>query len=372
MHAWHPLRTGATALALAAALITAGGADAGAASTDWQVSLSGDSPMGSVMSVSAVDGQLAWAGGRKDGHGVIMRWDGQEWNTDPAPGLPDVWQWSSVSAVSADDVWAYGSSGGGQSLAHYDGERWTVVPTAGPFDSSWPQVPLKAVPGRLFKGGESLYTYADGGWQSFVLPSLVDIHGIDARSADDAYAVGMQYPVDGGHPVVYHWDGTTWTLLPQPEVPAGTDVGKVVEESPNSVYVAGWAQGQHAGPAVPNVEHWDGTAWTDVTGSLAGLVLEGISTDGAGGLWAGGMDDSQPADAGPVMWHYDGTTWTEQPAATAPDGDTQWPSYTFHDLAPADTTGAVWAVGDYSMPLDESGDQPVNGLIERSAVAARP
>ncbi|MFE4536630.1 hypothetical protein ACFRKB_16385 [Streptomyces scopuliridis] len=375
MQTRHLLRAAAVSLTLAATLFTTGTANAAVAdpagpagtTPGWEVSLSGNSPVESVMSVSSVSEDLAWAVGRKAQHGVIMRWDGERWSEDTAPGLPAVWQWSSVSAVAADDVWAYGTLVRSQVLVHFDGERWSTVPTTGPSDEAWPEVPIAAVPGRLFKGGNALYTYADGAWQTFALPRLVDIRDIEALSADDAYATGMRYPVDGGHPVTYHWDGTTWTLMEEPPVRAGTDTAKIAADAPDSVYVAGWADGPSAGPPVPSVTHWNGTAWEDVTGSLSGLYLHAIAPDGRGGLWVTGNDQSESPSSWPVFWHYDGTSWTKRPGATAPDGDTRYPSYTFYDLAPAGDSGAFWAVGDYSTPMDANGDQTINGLIERSA-----
>lgn len=79
-----------------------------------------------------------------------------------------------------------------------------------------------------------------------------------------------------------------------------------------------------------------------------------------------GNDQAEPAHSEALFWHFDGTTWTKEAGAPAPDGDTRWPSYTFYDLAPAGGSGAFWAVGDYSTPMDAHGDQTVNGLIERS------
>ncbi|MEU1701753.1 hypothetical protein ACPC36_31870 [Streptomyces pseudogriseolus] len=361
----HLVRGAAASLALASTLLAAGGATAAPLSSNWEISLSGESPAGSLRSVSAVDDDLAWAVGSKDGQGVIVRWDGTRWSKDPAPGLPDVWEWSSVTAVAADDVWAYGTVRRDQRLVHFDGTRWTTVPTVGPVDDSFPEVPLDAVPGRLFKGGDALYTYADGAWQTFALPEQVHIRDIDALSADDAYATGMRYPVDGGHPVTYHWDGTTWTLLEEVPVRAGTDTAKIAAESTDSVYVAGWAD-DDARPPIPSVAHWNGAEWRDVTGDLSALYVHAIAPDGRGGLWVTGSDQTEPTSSGPVFWHYDGTAWTEQDGAMAPDGDARWPSYTFYDLAPADDAGSFWAVGHYTTPLDPRGDQDVHGLIERS------
>ncbi len=363
----HLLRSTMALLGLAALLLTTGAAEAVDAETDWEVSLSGISPAGSLKSVSSVSEDLAWAVGAGEEQGVVMRWDGEEWSEDGAPGLPDdVWEWFSVSAVSADDVWASGMAGSDQELVHFDGERWTSVALPGPTHSGWLEVPIEAVDGRLFRGGSGLHTYSDGAWQTFELPPLVNIRDIDALSADAAYATGMQYPVDGGHPVTYHWDGTTWTLMEEVPARTGTDVDEIAAVSASNVYVAGWAHGPHADPLLPSVLHWNGTVWQDITGSLSDLYLDAIAPDGQGGLWATGSDQTEPAHAEPVFWHYDGTTWSKESGALAPDGETRWPNYTFYDLAPVGGTGAFWAVGDYQMPMDENSYQRVNALIERS------
>ncbi|MGA5520022.1 hypothetical protein ACPCK2_27810 [Streptomyces pseudogriseolus] len=67
-----------------------------------------------------------------------------------------------------------------------------------------------------------------------------------------------------------------------------------------------------------------------------------------------------------MLRHYDGTAWAKQDGAAAPDGDTRWPSSTFHDLTSADDVGSFWAVGHNTTPLDPRGDSGVHGLIERS------
>ncbi|MET9220562.1 VCBS repeat-containing protein [Streptomyces sp. NPDC003300] len=334
----------------------------------WKTTLSGATAAGSLHSVTSVDADHAWASGRgSDGNGVLMRWDGQAWSAVTDPALPQVDSWSAVSAASADDVWAYGSkptfSAGTQHLVHFDGTRWEVVPTAGAFDRAWIEVPIKAVPGRLFKGGNALYTYSDGAWQTFALPAGVDIRGIDALSANDAYATGMQFPVEGGHPVAYHWDGTTWTLMPQPPAPAVVTMATVAAVSPDSVYMAGWGYSPGARPALTHVERWDGSAWHDVTGDLTGFLLEALRPDGHGGLWAAGSDDSS-LRADPVFWHYDGTAWTKRLGATVTD--TTYPSYTFHDIAPVNGSRFL-AVGEYPGPVESPSDPTYSrGLIEQT------
>ncbi|MEV0092616.1 VCBS repeat-containing protein [Streptomyces sp. NPDC050738] len=375
----HIAVAGTAGVALLAALVGSGGtaaadtapADRHVSTPGWKAVLSGGSGANSLLSVTSADAQHAWAAGLgADGHGVLMGWDGQTWAPVKDPALPQVERWSAVSAASADDVWAYGSTttstGGTQSLVHYDGKQWTTVPAAGALDRDWPEVPVKAVPGRLFKGGDALYTYSDGAWQTFALPQGVDIHGIDAVSADDAYATGMQYPVEGGHPVAYHWDGTTWTLMPQPPAPAVVEMSEVAAVSPDDVYMAGWGYPPGAEPPLTHVEHWDGSAWHDVSGDLSGFIVESIRPDGHGGLWAAGSDAAS-VNAEPVFWHYDGTTWTKQSGATV--SGNKFPSYSFHDIAPVDSSGGsrFLAVGDYAAPTNSPSDPQTSlGLIEQT------
>ncbi|MEU2952490.1 VCBS repeat-containing protein [Streptomyces xanthochromogenes] len=377
----HVAAVSTASLALVTALVGAGGVAAAytppttpptsphhVTTPDWALAPGSGSVAHVLKSVSSVDADHAWAAGWKSDangmNGLLLRWDGKTWSPITDPALPKVMEWSGISAASADDVWAYGMTATEQFLVHYDGEKWTVVPAAGALDRSWPEVPVKAVPGRLFKGGDALYTYGGGAWQTFALPDGVDIQGIDALSANDAYATGMQFPEHGGHPVTYHWDGTTWTLMPQLSAPDDTNMAHIAVESATSVYVAGWGQSS-AEPVHNRVEHWDGSAWHDVTGELAGFIVNAIRPDGRGGLWAVGSDLS--FDGPPVYWHYDGTAWTKRSGATAPEPNAQ--SYELNDIAPVDRTpgSRLLAVGGYQVPAPNPSDvSAALGLIEQT------
>ncbi|MFZ4191977.1 hypothetical protein [Streptomyces pseudogriseolus] len=76
--------------------------------------------------------------------------------------------------------------------------------------------------------------------------------------------------------MTYHFDGTTWTLLEEAPVRAGTDIAKIAGESTDSVYVAGWAD-DGARPPIPSVAHWNGTEWQEVTGDLSALYVHAIT-----------------------------------------------------------------------------------------------
>ncbi|MDX3852553.1 hypothetical protein [Streptomyces sp. AK02-01A] len=343
----HLARASAVALAVAGTLITAttSGATGIAQDSAWEIASGADTAETFPGSVSSVGPELAWASGSKDGAGLILRWDGARWSKDPAPGLPEVWEWSSVSAVSATDVWAYGFVSLTPKLFHYDGTRWTGVTVAGDVDTSfWTSVPIKAVPGRLFMGGTSLRTWTNGTWETFGLPSNIHIRDIDALSADDAWATGMVYPASTGRAVVYHWDGATWTQVEQPPT-VGTEIDQVSQESPDSVYVSGSARDWED---APSIAHWNGTGWEDITGPMEGFELHGMTVDGVGGLWVAGRDADMSK---PAFWRYDGASWTRELGKTAPIDDTEGMegSYVFEDITPVDGTGALWAIGSYGV-----------------------
>jgi len=100
-----------------------------------------------------------------------------------------------------------------------------------------------------------------------------NLRDIAAISATDAWAVGSWSDrIDFTHstpsqPLIEHWDGTTWTEVPSPDLGEGEGgaLNTVVAISPSDVWAAG-GQDHAAGDTTSLIEHWDGSAWNVVPG----------------------------------------------------------------------------------------------------------
>src|SRR6266545_2320957 len=182
--------------------------------------------------------------------------------------------------------------------------------------------------------------------------------GVDASSADDAWAVGYaEYgSAPTARPITARWDGSGWVLVPTPVPSAGgrlegIDAGPGGEDR--------WAVGS-AGAATLT-QRWTGAEWTVVpspspTGANA-ATLHGVKTLGAGNAWAVGQ--AQLPAGRPTLQtlieHWDGASWSIVPSPNPDQGQNL--------LSAVDGVAAddVWAVG--GMGFDGYGSQPISGLI---------
>jgi hypothetical protein len=61
-------------------------------------------------------------------------------------------------------------------------------------------------------------------------------------------------------PLIEHWNGTSWSVVPSPKLPKNSDLSAVTAPASNNV----WALGVAGGSSDALVEHWDGTSWSIV------------------------------------------------------------------------------------------------------------
>jgi hypothetical protein len=147
------------------------------------------------------------------------------------------------------------------------------------------------------------------------------LYGAAVLSPHDAWAVGWQHLSNGSYdPLIEHWDGTAWSLSPNPDLPKGSQMLADVDALTS---VDAWAVGEtrHGIQRVtPLLMHWDGTSWSIVSG--AGGVTDGglfgvsmVSSDDA---WAVGK---QSGDSTTLIEHWDGSTWSVVPSPSPPRGE---------------------------------------------------
>jgi hypothetical protein len=184
-------------------------------------------------------------------------------------------------------------------------------------------------------------------------------------SATDVWAVGLgsdehTFPVP---PLVEHWDGTTWSIVPSPS--AGPDYNIFVDVEaigPNNV----WAVGFYGGYGSPNsralVEHWDGTSWSVVPHPAETVTssFSAVAAVGPDDVWAIGFyDNGGPTHT--LMEHWNGTDWSVVLAPELGVG-----SRSYMDMAAVSATD-IWAVADSRIiHWDGSAWQVVSNPIENS------
>jgi hypothetical protein len=209
----------------------------------------------------------------------VLRYDGTTWTPLTAPGIEfdkGNGHLGAIWGTSQSDVFAVGlivdaSDSKQPYIVHFDGTRWTRMATP----------PYEAL-------------------------NLTDVWG---TSPTDVYAVGTARghddPTTNG--VVYHYDGTGWSIVVNEEHLA---LGRVWGSSATDVYVTGSVlvpDGYYneEGEGYGAIRHFDGVRWSAVPSPTSAPL---------GAVWAGAPNDvyllEQPVLSG-TIWHYDGTGWTQ-------------------------------------------------------------
>src|ERR1700730_1562715 len=326
--------------------------------TAWsQVSFPNSNGHGPLLSsVTAVPGTSeVWTVGSYPS--TAARWNGAAWipATLPTVGGADIL--NGVAAVTASDVWAVGFYAAGSlypgvplnrtRILHYDGTAWSSVNSADPSPTSTDE--LKAV--------------------SF-------------SSATDGWAVGIS---EYTHPLIEHWDGTTWTIVPSPTIGAGSRLRGISALSPSLAWAVGDWSDATTNRLHTLIEKWDGYSWSVVPSPDPALGGQGIYPDNylyavaavdATSVWVVGtvwtytlsnFGSLRPHFAITVAEHWDGLSWrivsSANPAVLSP-GDTKAPSNELHAIAavsPAD----IWAAGSYS---GDARDGTPNALYEHLCI----
>jgi hypothetical protein len=205
------------------------------------------------------------------------------------------------------------------------------------------------------------------------------LHGVDARAADDAWAVGHREVASGGsRTVVEHWDGARWRVVPSPNpnarglnqllavraVPGEPDtvwaVGSYdnpettygdltmilrraagtwgVVASPNvtadnhleavdavgssDAWAVGWGStSQFGGTALAIVLRWNGTSWaTAAIPEPSSVMLFGVEAVDVDDVWAVGHTYTGGPHWIPLVLHWDGVTWSRANIPVFQDG----------------------------------------------------
>lgn len=262
---------------------------------------------------------------------LVENWDGNSWQIVPSATTSGYATLNGVRALSPTNVWAVGAVGvqSGKRITrralvqHWDGKSWTQVASPGPTSAS----------------GRGSLDYS--------------LSAIDAVSPTDAWAVGsyLYYAANGNHTyhtLVLHWDGAAWTQVPSPN-PGGSRHASylygVAAASADDV----WAVGRFGrrGRGMPLVEHWDGDSWHVVPSHglprSPDVQLNAVASTAGDDVWVAGTDYSgwPPAT---LVEHWDGDALSRSTTPNPPGTDVALTSIS------ADSPNDVWAVGTPGFP----------------------
>lgn len=239
---------------------------------------------------------------------LIEHWNGSNWSVvaSPNPAGKTFVVLNGVDAISASDIWAVGHSGDPSSIPlqtltmHWDGTRWSIIPSPSP---------------GTYNGNE--------------------LYAVAAVSSNDVWAVGWYQSGPTGQEggaLTMHWDGSTWTVVPNPSRWALYGVTAI---SSNDV----WAVGEQS------ILHWNGTSWSNVSfpppPGDSYQIFKAISATSANDIWAVGYSQWSYFYGyryAPLTYHWDGSRWNWVPNAGALDENL----FGVTAIAPND----VWVVGD--------------------------
>ena len=187
--------------------------------------------------------------------------------------------------------------------------------------------------GSLLSGGGELLNYLFEHWDgtawtaTAIRTNDAFLFGASADATNDVWAVGFIGPEnDTSKTLVMHYDGTNWKKVPSPSVGTGaSQLNGVVAVVPNDAWAVGFSRGGAAqtAPTLTLIEHWDGTSWSVVPSPNVGPNsiyqsnrLEGITAVSANDIWAFGsyFAASGSGHQSTLLLHWDGACWTIAPS----------------------------------------------------------
>jgi hypothetical protein len=223
---------------------------------------------------------------------LIEHWDGTNWSVVPSPTPTNGGELGSVTAVSSNDVWAAGnvldSSGAAVAalVEHWDGASWSIVSSSVFNGVTNPDVSADASNDVWAVAGTTSLHFDGTNWNVINPNTGVTGVGVDALSPTNVWAVGQGRDSDGDSNFarIEHFDGTSWSIVPNPRVnpaePLDTqsELAGIAAISANDIWAVGEALNQTL------TEHWDGTSWSVISspdpGKFNVLVAATAVSDG--------------------------------------------------------------------------------------------
>jgi hypothetical protein len=195
--------------------------------------------------VTTFGGANAWAVGKAQfadfsRNALVERWNGSAWSlvaVNSAVGS----ELNAVSGTGASDIWAVGSGGAAGSAAqstlalHWNGSSWSSSATKN-------------------------------------TNTINALRGVAAVASNNVWAVGDAIKTPGDGVSVYrtlieHWTGSSWTVVPSPNIGAGNNSLQAIKaRSASDIWAVGYYDDITGSIPLRRTftVHWNGTAWSVV------------------------------------------------------------------------------------------------------------
>ncbi len=281
-----------------------------------------------LQDVTVVSANDVWAVGGEINYGsagsqvytpLIEHWNGTAWAVVSTPKTnANAIDLYAVAATGANDVWAVGETDQGSQhigtplIERWNGTAWSLVASpAQPANADAGLTAITAIPGtnQLWAVGGSrsrtspaypqalIERWNGSAWQVVQGPALptgafgLELHGVMALSATDAWAVG-DYTASNHtiRTLTVHWDGTSWQTVASPDT--WGSLTSVAAARSGDVRAVGYTTSGDGNTQTALVEQWNGTSWLSITPPTPSgsqwSTLHDVASDGAGGFWAVG------------------------------------------------------------------------------------
>ncbi|MDQ3931203.1 MAG: S-layer homology domain-containing protein, partial [Chloroflexota bacterium] len=185
----------------------------------------------------------------------------------------------------------------------------------------------------------------DPPWVTVPSPNMGDgnnsLSDIAVASADDIWALGSFSEQNVEHAYILHWDGAAWTIAHTTGYPYGSALPGITIVAPDDVWAVGKKGLDSPENSTPLALHWDGTSWSEVpVPQVPGGGLNGVDGSGSDDIWAVG---SKPGDETTLFMHWNGSSWTQFPSSLIESSSGKSDSL-LYDIAVVSPVEA-WAVG---------------------------
>ena len=190
----------------------------------------------------------------------------------------------------------------------------------------------------------------NGTWQIVPSPNVANaanaLLGVSATSASDGWAVGYDYVSGPTVPLIEHWNGSSWSIVPGPQ-PYDGELRGVSAVSSTSAWAVGFYIDQKTSTHHSLIEHWNGSRWSMIPHPEPAGVPEffAVAALSDTNVWAVGTYTGNGWQA--LIEHWNGQQWT---IVKSPSGSAYYNSFLFGISAVSSTN--IWAVG-YAEPNNE-------------------